>query len=85
MSSKKGIKMGVDPVMDKNIYDNPNKRSKEYVSSINPNNNSDSDEDMTQQIQTSRQKYANDNNISFPQSLHSFTTFKSSHHFKNTY
>eukprot|EP01083_Nonionella_stella_P097371 273691_1 len=62
MSGKKGIKMGVDPVMDKNIYDDPNKRSKEYVTSINPNGDSDDDQDMTQQIETNRQNRSSSNN-----------------------
>ena len=55
MSKSSGIKMGVDPVMDKNLYDEPSKNRNDYVSSINPNDESDTDEDMVQDIQ---QKYA---------------------------
>eukprot|EP00485_Elphidium_margaritaceum_P003190 CAMPEP_0202689154 /NCGR_PEP_ID=MMETSP1385-20130828/4487_1 /ASSEMBLY_ACC=CAM_ASM_000861 /TAXON_ID=933848 /ORGANISM="Elphidium margaritaceum" /LENGTH=215 /DNA_ID=CAMNT_0049344251 /DNA_START=20 /DNA_END=663 /DNA_ORIENTATION=+ len=60
MTTKKGIKMGVDAVMgnEGEIYDDTIVRTnKEYVSSINPAGDSDSDEDMIQQqIQHTRRE-----------------------------
>jgi len=47
MSSSNGIKMGVDAVMDKDLYQSSSKKSGEYVSSINPGGeDSDSDDTM---------------------------------------
>ena len=38
--------MGVDAVMDKDLYQSSSKKSAEYVSSINPAGDSDSDDEM---------------------------------------
>eukprot|EP01084_Bolivina_argentea_P024179 45103_1 len=56
MSSRNGVAMGVDAVMDKDLYDNPVATRKEYVTSINPTGESDSDDDVMQDIEQRRQQ-----------------------------
>ena len=75
MSASKGIKMGVDPVMpnEGELYDG-RKGNKEYVTSINPNGDSDSDEDIVQQIQDKRAKYDDNNNPYIPFSTSSLSS-----------
>ena len=81
MSASKGIKMGVDPVMpnEGELYDG-RKVNKEYVASINPNGDSDSDDDLVQEIQNKRSKYDyNNNNQYIPFSTSSLKSLRRIH------